>query len=184
MNSGFNATANVRPTTHAEVLLAIVAKIQLNVSVFTDGTVCFVSDTPLPSPDIQDELFCTVSPGEGHYDLGLIDGFGNLAVAENSNVVVSVFSRMQQDQLERCITTLTDSERGLLIIKQQILAALAGKNLDGGEYLGNPCNLLMEALTPTRVRHVPRDSLDAFAYFSLYFDAKFNWNLGTDSQVI
>lgn len=181
---GFAPSANVRPTTHVEVLLAIVAKIRANVTALSREPTCFISDSPWPGVEVESNLFCTVAPSEGQFDDGLMDGAGNLGVAEDSMVQVTVYSRIEVDQIERFEKGLTDASRGLLVIKQQILTALAGKNLDGGTFRGDSSNLLHEGLRPARASHKTRDPrhADDFASFSLAFRAKFSWDLGEVSS--
>lgn len=175
---GFN-TAQVRPTTQAEVLLAVVAKIQANVAALENEPTCFVSATTWPEVSVQDNLFCTVVPGDGQFDQGIVDGSGNIGVCEIFPVIVTIWSHIEVDQIERFQQGFVDAQRGLLTIKQQVLQALAGKNLDGETYQGNPSVLLMEALMPTR-SHVQTEKVDddEFGGISISFDAKFNWNLG------
>ena len=188
-NGGGFFGGQVRPTTQVEVLLAVVAKIQENVPAFPDSESCFVSDTPWPGVDIQGNLFCTVAPSDGSFDQGLMDGSGNLGVAELTQIVVTVWSRIEMDQIERFQAGLTDPQRGLLPLKQMILKALAGKNLNGDdpditeETNEDSVLLLMEALSPSRARHQPQ-KIDDFASFSLSFDAKFNWDLGSGSALM
>ncbi len=184
ISGGFTQTANVRPTTHAEVLLAVVSKIQFLVPSFsTDGT-CFISDSPWPGVEVSDNLFCTVAPADGQFDDGLIDGAGNVGVAEETFVQVTVYSRIDTDQTEHFLQGMVDSERGLLTLKQQLLTALAGKNLDGGTYQGDGSMLLHEGMRPARAGHKSRnDKSDEFASFSLAFRVKFTWDLGGTSNV-
>lgn len=183
MSSGFSPQAQVRPTTAIEVLSAVVAKIQATVPLLGNESTCFISDTPEASAEVQDNLFATVSMGSGQFDQGIMDGAGNMGVAELSTVMVTVFSRIEVDQIEHFSRGLTDPERGLLTLKQQILKALAGKNLDGGLFNGFGSLLLMEHLGPRQAIHPGSRNRDDMASFSLAFDAKFSWNLQSDSEI-
>ena len=184
MSSGFSPEAQVRPTTHAEVLLAVATKIRSNVQSLGTENICFVSDTPEPSVEVNDNLFATVCPSDGQFDNGIIDGAGNVGVTELSPVIVTIFSRIEVDQIEHFQQGFTDVNRGLLTIKRQVLMALSGKNLDGGQYNGFGSLLLLEALTPSRSRHpLSKQRDDEFASCGLVFDAKFHWDLGSTSSI-
>lgn len=179
MSGGGFSTAVVRPTTQAEILLAVVAKIQANVSAFESEPTCFVSATTFPEVSVQDNLFCTVMPGDGQFDQGIVDGSGSTGVCEIFPLIVTIWSHIEVDQIERYQQGLVDDERGLLTLKQQILQALAGRNVDGGTYNGAPSILLTEALMPTRSKVQMEQVTDEYyGGISVSFDAKFNWNLG------
>jgi len=184
MSIGFSPEAQVRPTTQAEVLLAVAQKIRASVPLLTNESVCFVSDTPEPSVEEQSNLFATVCPADGQYDNGIIDGAGNVGVAEVSPIIVTIFSRIEVDQIEHFQQGFVDATRGLFTIKKQVLTALAGKNLDGGQYNGFGSLLLMESLTPSRSRHPQSKGRgDEFASCGIVFDAKFTWELGSVSSI-
>lgn len=181
---GFSPSAQVRPTTAVEVLNAVVSKLRSNIQILGTETTCFISDTPEPSIECQDNLYATVSVGNGQFDQGLMDGGGNLQVVELMTLQVTVFSMIKLDRLEHFSSGMTNPRRGLLVLKQQILMALAGKNLDGGTYNGNSSLLLLESLGPSRSVHPMSKGVNEKASFSLAFDAKFSWNLNSDSALV
>ena len=186
--SGFSSNFIGRPTTAIEVLESIVAKLRTYITDCSNDSTCFMSDCPAPSIEIQGNHFITVCMSDGHFDQQQMDGGGNVQVVEMATIVVTAHSRVESDQLEHFYHGLTDINDGLLTRKRQILTALAGKNLDGGPYAGGGSSssgspdslLLMEPLFPSSSR-IGDKMYDEFASTTLNFDAKFRWNLNSDS---
>lgn len=175
--TGF-AGNGVRPTTQAEILVAIRNKIRLNVPAFDQEPTCFISGTPFPSVELQDNLFCTISPTDGAFDVSLMDGGGAGQVCEQATFSVSVWTHIMVDQIERYEEGFVDPDRGLLSLKLLILKALAGRNLDGG----NDTLLLMESLNPGRCRFdVQNKEDDEFAGLIMTFEGKWWWDLDGES---
>lgn len=181
---GFQPQAQVRPTDQIEVLEAIVAKLRASIPAFSEESTCFISESPDPSIEIQSNLFAMVSPSNGTFDQSMVDGSGNLGLSETFGVVVSVFSRLERDELERYLIGLTDPTNGLLSLKKQVLKAIGGKNLDGGLFNGFDSLLLLEALTPSRSTHPNSKQYDELATFSLTFDCRFWWDMQSPSSVV
>ncbi len=173
MSGGFSDSARVRQTNEVEILLAIVDAIRHSISELDSDGQCFVSDTEWPDVDVNQNLFCTVKPGKGKFDQSLIDGSGHLGVAESVIITVTVWSRVESDQVEHFVYGLTDPDRGLLVYKQRLLKVLAGKYLYGQDLL----SILIEALSPVDATTTPQ-KVDDFASVSIAFDARFWWNLG------
>lgn len=184
MSAGFLPSAQVRPTTGIEVLEAVVAKIQSNVSILSSEPCCFISDTPEPSDEIQENLYATVCFLDGAFDQGMMDGSGNLGMVEDIPLCVTVFSQIDVDQIERYSEGMTDPERGLLTLKHQVLAALAGKNLDGGIFNGNSSALLLEPLFPRQSRHPQAKGDREHGSMGLVFTCKFWWQALADSEFV
>lgn len=177
MLSGFLLTAPVCPTTHDSVLNAVVKKVQIEVSEFDSDSTCFLSEVATPGIEISESLFCTVSPGDTTFDDRRSHGAGSRDIVESVIVIVTVWSRILLDPLNHSARSLTDSSRGLLRFKKQILRALAGKQL----YLDAPTNsvpLLVESLTAVNSVHsTARRRDDDFSSFSINFRGAFCWDL-------
>lgn len=183
MSGGFSPSAQVRPTDAAEVLTAVLTKLRGDVEALRNESVCFITDIMDPSYEVNSNFYATVCFGDGQFDQGFSDGSGNLGVVESTSILVTVFSKIQVDRIERFQAGMLDSKRGLLVIKKQILKSLANKNLDGGTYNGNPSLLLLEPLYCRHAGHQQRRPVADQASFSLSFDAKFWWYLGEDSKL-
>ena len=165
---------SVCPTDQVTVLDAVVARLRASLSEFADPTTCFVSDTPWPSVEVNDNLFCTVAPMSGQFDGELPIGAGQQGIVESSMVQVTVWSRLMLDRLERADIQFSDDPRGLLSLKKRVLKALAGTQLfDTG---GNP--LLIEWMRPIRSLHPPaKQHEDDFSSFAIQFESTFDWDL-------
>lgn len=176
---GFTSSALVCPTDQSTVLTAIVATIRASVEQFSSESTCFVSSTPWLSVEVNGNECCTVTPGGGDFDGGLTIGAGEYGIRESSRVTVSIWSRIQSDQLERADAALMDVERGLLVMKRQILKALAGKQLYA-DFPENTQPLLIEYLRPLNATEPDiKESEDDFSSIAIVFDATFDWDLQT-----
>jgi hypothetical protein len=85
-------------------------------------------------------------------------------------VAVTLYSQMQLDRADADSAMLTDSARGLLVLKQQVLKTLSSANLlDNG---GN--KLLLNLMQPVSARQDHRNGVGSF---TLNFSTDFVWNL-------
>lgn len=179
MSIGVGFIQNVRPATQTEVVEAFLARIRAGVPGLGSETNCFLSQTPEPSVEVQDNTFATVVVGGGQFNQGMMDGSGNIGVNEIATVTVNVFSRIMKDRLEHSTYAMLDSSRGQLALKRALLRTLAGKNLDGGTYQGAPSVLLLESMFPRHADHRTFSMPDEdFASFSVVFELSFCWDLG------
>lgn len=177
MAAGFSNAAGVCATTQAVVLTTIVRKLQSEILEFAHEGRCFLSDAPEPGTALQEPLFCTVAPAEGAFHSHPPAGAGPAGIVESSSVRVTLWSRVLLDRLEHSVTSWTDSTRGLLVLKQRVLAVLAGSQLYADFPLTNQ-PLLVEALAPVRSLHpAPVRGPDAFQSLVLVFQATFAWQL-------
>lgn len=176
-SGGFSSSALVCPTTQNDVLLAIVAKLRHDIPEFDADSACFISDVPWPGIEVQNNLFATICPHDSSFDGQFPVGAGSFGIVEFAMFNVSVWSRIETDQLEHTDGALTDSIRGLLPLKQKVLKSLAGQQL----YSDAPTNtrpLLVEWLRPTTAQHPPsRQFDDDFSSFSIVFEADMQWDL-------
>lgn len=182
MSTGFT-TSKIRPTTAIEVLEAVVAKLRNGVEQFNSETTCFITATPEPSVEVSDNIFATVTFMGGPFDQPIMDGSGNQGVVQLASIVIAVWSRVELDQIERFSIGDTDPALGLLSLMKDVLAALAGRNLDGGTYQAASSVLLLEPMYPSRSQPSQPRQVDSFAGFTIPFDCKFWWNLGTVSSL-
>lgn len=168
--------AEIQPTTQMAVLEAAVLTLQLAVKDI-DPNQIFVSDTPWPSIDMNDNLFITVAPASAGFDQDVTEGAGAAFVLENSMIQVTVWSQILSDRYERAERALLDPIRGLLKWKQTVLKTFAGQQL----YADAPENtqpLLTAYLRPTQAMHPPtKQTEDDYSSFSVVFSAPFNWDL-------
>ncbi len=177
MSSGFGSSANVCPTDQATLLQAVVQKLRTEIAQFATETTCFVSDEPWPSVSVNDNLFCTVCPLSDTFDPNTPVGAGEFGIVEVSEFQVSVWSRIETDQLERATLAFLDDERGLLILKKAVLKCLAGQQLFS-DYPTDTLPLLIEYCRPTSAKHPPsRQHTDDFSSFGIVFEAPFYWDL-------
>lgn len=168
--------ANPIPTDHATVLQAVVDRLidQLE-DVGVSGKTCFIADEPeIVETPSADNLFITVCPIDSQFDEGALVGAAENLCIEESGVLVSIHSAMDLDRVEHAKAVLTNSQRGLLVIKQRILKALTGHRLvDGG---GN--ELLVNLIHPMRAQNlVPRNDRTRLKRVSLMFSTDFQWDL-------
>ncbi len=179
MASGFTSSATVCPTTHQIVLTEVVRKLRDEIAEFATESTCFLSDTPLPGVEIQENLFCTVAPLDGTFDDRMPIGAADLGIVEVVFIQVSIWSRMQLDRLDHSARSLTDHTRGLLGLKKRVLQVLAGQQIFS-DHPVKSIPLLVEPLKPIRAAHPSaRKASDDFSSVSLVFRAAFNWNLAS-----
>ena len=175
MPTSFGGESGVLPTDQLTVLTAAVALIRFNVPAFEDSSQCFVSDTPWPSVEVHGNLFCTVCPRDGTFATGEAIGAQQDGIYEDTEIQVTVWSKIELDELEHAEAAFSDPERGILPLKKQVLMALAGKQLYDPE---SQQPLLIMCLAPAASMHPPtRQHEDNYSSFSLTFHCSFNWDL-------
>lgn len=179
MATGFTTSAAVCRTTHQIVLTEVVRRLRDEIVEFATESTCFLSDTPLPGVEIQEDLFCTVTPQDGTFDEQLPVGAADLGIVEVILIQVSIWSRMQLDRLDHSGRKLTDHARGLLGLKKRVLQVLAGQQI----FADHPVNatpLLTDPFKPVRSVHPSiRKANDDFSSVALIFRGAFQWDLAT-----
>lgn len=162
-------------TNQVDVLAAVVTRLKAAVSELDGDSLCYVSDYPAPPEQAINDLFATVSPSDGTFDVDLQEGAAANDVREYAGVLVTVFSKMKLDRHGRTDSLLSDATRGLLPLKRKILKALAGHRLQDGS--GN--DLTVNYLFAQKAS-APRWDADAkLGVMSLYFSTDFLWDLQT-----
>jgi hypothetical protein len=158
------------PTTQDAVLLSIVDRLRKELSL--NESTCFLSVSPEASPTVDQNLWLTVSPEDGMIDDAAWSGAGQAALIEHTFVVVTIFSAMRLDRPQHSVSFLTDSARGVLVAKRNVLKALAGfdpLNVDGDM-------LLCEPLTPTTCPR-PLNDRQRIGDVQLWFSTVFQWDM-------
>ena len=160
-------------TNHIAVLDAVIARLLATIDQLKPST-CFLSLDTRPSIALQSNLFVTVAPMGGIFNVGVFDGGGRDGVLEETGVIVSAFSAMRLDRMEHAAKVLSDNSRGLLIMKHRVLDALAGHDLQ--DFFGN--SLLTSLMQPVNSGH-PQEALygEHHVGFSLAFSTPFEWDL-------
>lgn len=177
MSGGFTAGALVAPTDQATVLLAIQSKIRAEIAGFGTETTCFISDTPEPGIEVQDELFCTIAPGSAEYDPEHPIGEGSAGIVEYAVFQVTVWSKIMLDRTEHEVSNFLDPNRGLLPLKKLFLKCLAGQQMFS-DYPSNTEPLLIEWLRPTQAVHPETGQKEGkLSSFALVFVGQFRWDL-------
>ncbi len=175
MPDSFNNSCEVGGTNQTLVLQAIVDKLRSDISdLFGGESTCFISDVPWPGVEVQDQIFCTVSPANSQFILEDPTGAGPAGVVEMAIFQVSVWSKILLDEIERSAIAMTDNTRGSLTLKQRVLKSLAGQQLYAND--GEP--LLMSYLRPTSAMHpASGQGKGDFTSFSLAFQGAYYWDL-------
>lgn len=164
------------PTTHLEVLDAVIARLLTRIPTLNPST-CFFSTNPQPSIWRNGNLFVTVAPQGGTFDQAEFNGMGRAGIVEQTGVIVTCWSAIKLDSTERDLYALRDPDRGLLGWKLKLLDALAGHKLlglDGQE-------LLTSYLRPTMTQYPQTAGDDGkFSGISIEFATDFNWRLSPE----
>ena len=162
-------------TNQVDVLAAVVTRLKAAVTELDGDSLCYVSDYPAPPENVQNDLFATVSPSDGTFDVDLQEGAAANDVREYAGILVTVFSKMKLDRHGRTDSLLSDSTRGLLPLKRKILKALAGHRLQDGS-----SNDLTTSYLYAQKASAPRWDADTkLGVMSLYFSTDFLWDLTT-----
>jgi hypothetical protein len=166
------------PTTQVAVLDAVIQRLIAEIPSLTPST-CFLSLDPEPTIALSSQVFVTVAPLGGQFDQGVFDGHGAFGILEHSGVLVSAWSSMRLDQNEHAAAVLSDESRGLLVLKQRILKALAGHDLQDAD--GN--SLLTALMEPRSAQHPQRAAFgERHVGFTLAFATPFDWDIGAFDQ--
>lgn len=124
----------------SDVLDAVVTRLQT--ALVLGGRQCFPVARPQDVPTIPPggDFFVTVAVGDGLF-VDQEQAEGNLT--EDTDVVVSAYTRIKTDSTGHDKQLLMEEARGLLRIKRRLLAALSGQDLttDGGDtFLRQTCH--------------------------------------------
>jgi len=139
-----------------------------------------VSDDPEPPPGWDGELVVIVSQGDGVFPAEHPIGAGADELHEQATVSVQIFKRSWIDrhgEYEKSLTDANASAPGLLLMKHQILKALAGHALldESGNLLVTEYIRPASSNAPMRDRY--RQQGKPRADLQLVFETNFVWDL-------
>lgn len=174
-------TDDWKPTTQLQVYTVLRAALidGLDDPQFTDKTV-FYSMDPHPRANVRENVFITLSPGEGSFDQEILTGAGQEDCRESSSVIMSVFSQQRTDQIGRADDTFlgledNDKSRSLFDLKRRLLKLFVNR------MLYDPVDekrLLTEPMQPHHASHPTLiDPEGRRPTFSLIFSLDFAWDL-------
>lgn len=159
-------------TDQSTILEAVVSRITATVDQFTAST-CVISEQTEPVSAYEGNLLCCVSPMAGSFPEEWTAGGGAEQCFESSGVIVSVWSRIKLDRVNRTKSALLNEDRGLLPVKKAVLKSLCGHDLL--DIHGN--QLLASLMAPINSQHQRRSGEGKFIGFSISFSTDFLWNL-------
>jgi hypothetical protein len=162
--------------TQIEILEAIVDRLRTKIPEFTEGT-CFVSLLPIPVPAPAGDLGAIVSPGGGSFDtemevLGPHDP-ADTTVVEDATFNITLYTRIQTDQVGRSDDIVQSRGLGLLEMKRRVLRALL---VDWEPEKGSN-QLLRDMLHPVSAGDPDYDETARWGSMSLTFGTLFDWDL-------
>lgn len=130
---------------------------------------CFLTFHPdITPPPVTADVFCTVSPMSGAFDLTMQDGGGKFQATIESGAMVRLHSIVQLDQANHATILLTDQTRGIISTLTSILSALTCDDLDDGIK-----EVLREPVKPTELTwglNEDRSLATCDITFRLYYD--------------
>jgi len=159
-------------TDHATILDAVVKRIRSQIPEFS-GTSCIVSFKPEPAANVDKNLFCTVAPTDGQFELDNQIGGGAENLVEQAGVAVTMFSAMKLDRSDVHESVLMEKSRGLLVLKKKLLKALVGHDLQtpNGDYI---LASQMHALRASQ----PGEDGQGRVFLQVTFSTDFGWDIG------
>ncbi len=163
-----------RSTTQADVLLRVRDRLIARISGLTDTT-CFLTLEPEPPMELKSNLFVTVCPMSGRFDDGALTGGGQEVAIEEAGVIVTIWSACKLDKAGEATAALTDTTRGVLVLKRKILQALTSHDLLDAN--GN--KMLVDYMQPV-TSDIPRASVYGETQkigVPLAFSTNFAWDL-------
>lgn len=120
------------------------------------ASACYISLTPDVNLYPPTDQFAVVSPGTQTPDPGVVMGGGNITMLFVGEVIVTLWSRLATDEIQRDETYLTDASLGAVAAITCMLTSLQlymPENQDGSWMLSEPMRLTaMDA--PERVQNV------------------------------
>lgn len=157
------------------ILAAVVQRLQ-DALLLPDGR-CFLTVEPLSGAGAPagGDYWLTVSPGDSDFDQGLQYGGGANQVTENATCIVTGYTRIRLDPTARDDRLLKDLQKGLLPIKQKILAAMLADPAQLTDELGNP--LLRSFITAIGSQKPNHDRDKGVGWVGVVFSIPFDWDL-------
>lgn len=156
--------------TQEVVLTAVVDRLVAQLAI--NANRCYVSTQPLSTIPPGGDYFVTVSLGDGQFDAEIQEQHA-VQLQEQTEVIITVLTRMHLDRADRDIYLLTDDTRGLLTIKRLILKALVGHDLVEGAG-----DTFLRRLVAVKYAEKPQyDPEKMVGWLSIHFAVDFDWDL-------
>lgn len=150
---------------------------------------CYACLEPDAPENPIDDLYVTVSVGDGTFDGPLFTGGGPFQLCETCGVVVAIWRRAAMDQPAHGEELYGNLDLGILHDKRKVLVALAcgpdQKAADlfanypegGSAGTGQVNNFLRNWLTPKIATNPKTDPKSGYVGLAIQFEATFDWDL-------
>lgn len=177
--SGF-LSENWKPTNQIKILEMVKSVLitELADSDFTDKTV-FLTLDPDPEASTRDNVFMTISPNDGQFDQGELEGGGQEMCLENSAVIIAVYSKKQLDRIgehEHILLGEGDGTktRSILDLKRRILQIFTNRMLEDS---ADDTPILVNHMQPVHATRPQVNRQMNKADLGLIFSTDFVWDL-------
>lgn len=165
--------------TQDQVMAAVLLKLRtdLGLNEFT----CYETEHPNLMPELTgtSTVIVTVTPGDGDFP---IEEQGSPQLAENSDVHVSWYTKIQLDRQSKIKNMLHEAQRGILPWKKRILRSLLPRpadHADGPNELLLPSGnrFLRDQIFAKSYIRAGYDDQKMIAWATLIFGLNFDWDL-------
>lgn len=130
----------------------------------------YISTVSSELPPSSDERMLEIAPSQvWTFEPGHFTGAGRNAVHMIGQISVTIHTTLQADEVGRDLQFLTHSDRGIIILMNEVLNALSDHDLvdaSGNELLSHP-------LRPSQAHIPPRDDRTR-GFLTLLFDVEFD----------
>lgn len=161
--------------TQDQVMAAVLLRLRSALSL--KETNCYEVEHPELAPEvIFGDIMLTVCPGDGDFP---IDEQAGPQLAENSDVTVTWFTKIQLDRQQKVKNMLHEAERGILPWKARILRCMLPTAATGGNEILLPSGsrFLRDQIFVKRYNRANWDKDKQVAWASLIFGVNFDWDL-------
>ena len=153
----------------ADVLISVAAKLRTDLSLGVRQAFVVLDPRNPPQFPKGGNYFITVAPGGGVFAEG-DQVYPN--VTEETEVLVTAYTRVLLDSTDHYDTLLTQATRGLLPIKRSILKSLVGADLQiGGD------SFTRDAVFAIRAERPDYDESKSIGWQTITFGVNFDWDL-------
>lgn len=158
-------------------MAAFLLKLRTDLSL-TENT-CYEVEHPdlAPQEITQGSVVITVCPGDGSFP---IEEQASVQLAEDSDVIVTWFTKISLDRQSRITNLLHDAERGILPWKARILRSLMPTPASAGGnriLLPSGNNFMRGEVTAKSYHRANWDKDKMIGWASLTFGVGFDWDL-------
>jgi len=160
-----------------QVMAAFLLKLRTDLSL--QESTCYEVEHPdlAPQEITQGNVIITVCPGDGSFP---IEEQASVQLAEDSDVIVTWFTKILLDRQSRITNLLHDSERGILPWKGRILRSLLPTPASAGGnelLLPNGNRFLRDQIFVKSYHRANWDKEKMIGWASLIFGVNFDWDL-------